>query len=161
MARATIGTNFYYRAGTSTVGDVTFDPGALTEWQTLQGVLTDIPETSGSVNAIQSTPIDEKEFHRYVSGLKDSGGAQDYTANVGNAERTEFKALLAAQAASPNGTLDICYFVDGDEECGYITGTITDWGYPAVTVDSLAQVTFSVTPQRLWGWLPVPTTTTP
>lgn len=76
IALSSIGVKTYY-----TVADKNDTPVDATEWIQIPEIKS-IPSFNVAPNTIEVTSLEDEQYTRYVNGLRDLGGALEYTANI-------------------------------------------------------------------------------
>ena len=115
-----------------------------------------ISEFNPEPNQIDVTPLDETEWHRYIPGLKDAGGAQQLTVNDYDDFRTSWDAMMAAyESAKTDGkALWIEYNVPGitSKPSFFYSATPQDLGFNGAEVDNAYENVAYLTPNKVVGW---------
>lgn len=112
-----------------------------------------MPSFNPAPEQIESTTLEETEYKTYVEGLKDLGGALEFTANL--------TAGLISVWASCNSEHDA--LTEGKEmwfavvhpkleKCVMFKGDPSPLGLNEATVGSMAETTLYVTPNSAPGW---------
>lgn len=117
-----------------------------------------MPSFNPAPETIQSTTLEETEYHTYVEGLKDLGGALEFganltadlisaweTCNTAHDALTEGKAMWFAVV---HPKLDKAVFFKGDP---------SPLGLNEATVGSMAETTLYITPNSAPEWQTKPT----
>lgn len=107
------------------------------------------PDLSVAPNTADATTFDNQEYTTYVELLKDLGGALSFNANLTDAFKTAWGAAVTAA-----GTTGCWFIIDipGITESIVFFGMPSDLGLPALTANSLMEVTVSVTPYSEPEW---------
>ena len=115
-----------------------------------------ISEFNPEPNQIDVTPLAELEWHRYIPGLKDVGGAQQLTVNDYDDFRTSWDAMMTAyETAKATGkALWIEYFVPGitSKPSFFYSATPQALGFNGAEVDSAYENVAYLTPNKVVGW---------
>lgn len=115
-----------------------------------------ISEFNPEPNNIDVTPLAEEEWHRYIPGLKDVGGAQQLTVNDYDDFRTSWDAMMTAyEAAKADGkALWIEYYVPGitSKPSFYYSAVPQDLGFNGAEVDSAYENVAYLMPNKVAGW---------
>lgn len=117
-----------------------------------------MPSFNPAPETIQSTTLEETEYHTYIEGLKDLGGALEFganltadlisaweTCNTAHDALTEGKAMWFAVV---HPKLDKAVFFKGDP---------SPLGLNEATVGSMAETTLYITPNSAPAWQDKPT----
>ena len=120
-----------------------------------------MPSFNPSPETIQSTTLEETEYHTYVEGLKDLGGALEFGANLTadlitawatcNSAHDALTAGKAMWFAVVHPKLDKAVFFQGDP---------SPLGLNEATVGSMAETTLYITPNSAPEWQNEPTLST-
>jgi len=112
-----------------------------------------IPELNPEPNMLQVTPLSETAFHRYISGLKDLGGAIGLTVNhysdFTTAWSTMMTAYSTAKAAGKGMWIEI-YIPDA--QSFYIPVIPNDLGFGGADVDAVLENVAYFTPTGTPVW---------
>lgn len=134
-----------------------------TGYTALTGVKS-ISEFNPEPNQIDVTPLEELEWHRYIPGLKDVGGAQQLTVNDYDDFRTSWDAMMTAYygdgtsqnpgAKSQGKALWIEYNVPGitSKPSFFYSAEPQDLGFNGAEVDSAYENVAYLTPNKVAGW---------
>lgn len=126
-----------------------------TGFVTIKGVKS-IPEFNPEPPTLDVTPLAETEYHRYIPGLKDAGGAVGLTVNDYDDFRTSWAALLAAyETGKASGkALWIEYNVPGlsGDNSFYYTAIPSELGFGGAEVDAVYENVAYLTPNTVHGW---------
>ena len=98
-------------------------------------------------NTINIIP-NETEYKTYVDGLKDLGGALEFTFNLTQELVTAWDALMTAYETAKEGSKAIWFaiVIPGLEEAFAFTGNPSAMGVPAAEVSSVLEITNRITP---------------
>lgn len=117
-----------------------------------------MPSFNPAPETIQSTTLEETEYHTYVEGLKDLGGALEFGANLTADLITAWETCNTAHDALTDGKamwfavvhpkLDKAVFFQGDP---------SPLGLNEATVGSMAETTLYITPNSAPEWQTKPT----
>lgn len=128
-----------------------------TGYAALNGIKS-IPEFGGEPNQMDCTPLEETEWHRYIPGLKDAGGAVGLTVNDYDDFRTSWNAMMTAYetAKAAGKALWIEYYVpglsSGSKPSFFYSATPSDLGFGGAEVDSVYENVAYLTPNKVHGW---------
>ena len=115
-----------------------------------------IPEFGGEPNAIDVTPLEETDYHRYIRGLRDSGGSWGMTVNDYDTFRNDWDAMMTAyEAAKADGKeLWVEINVPGItvNPSFYFSAEPVQYDLGGAEVDSALENTAYFIPHRGIGW---------
>ena len=106
------------------------------------------PSLNPAPDTLETTTLDELVYKTYVYGLKDLGGALEFTFNLTQDLVTKWDALMTAYAA---GKADgkktwFAIVVPGLEDAFYFPGNPSAMGLPETAVNSVLEITNYITP---------------
>ena len=110
------------------------------------------PKTTPSLNpapeTLETTTLNETEYKTYIDGLKDLGGALEFTFNLTEELVTEWDELMTAyETAKETGKATwFTIVIPGLTESFYFTGNPSDMGLPEASVSSVLEITNYITP---------------
>lgn len=126
-----------------------------------------IPSLSPTPDTLETTPLSNTEYKTYINGLKDLGGALEFTVNLtddlielwngprtgegaGNSVMEEFEALQEGQS------LWLAVVHPKLSQAVYFPFEPARLGLPELTVNSVVEGTLSITPtgEVVWGAKP-------
>lgn len=106
------------------------------------------PSLNPSPDALETTTLDELEYKTYIDGLKDVGGAIEFTFNLTEELMTAWDTLMTAyetgKAAGKATWFTIV--VPGLTDSFYFTGNPSAMGLPETSVNSVLEITNYITP---------------
>lgn len=144
MARylSTIGVRFYY-AVEATKGTRPTTKSSYTE---LVGVKS-IPSLNPTPDNLETTTLNETEYKTYIPGLKDLGGALEFTFNMSQELKDAWDALVTADTAARASEKSTWFYVEvpGLTQGLYFTGQPSAMGMPEIGVNAVLEVSNSVT----------------
>lgn len=113
-----------------------------------------IPDLNPEPNSLEVTDLSETQYKRYISGLKDTGGALGLNANLTNAFKTAWNTLVTAyQTAKANGKSVWFEVVIPDlTDAFYFAGIPSELGLSAIDVDAVLEITAYIAPNKIHGW---------
>lgn len=115
-----------------------------------------IDEFNPEPNNIDVTPLEEEEWHRYVAGLKDVGGAKQLTVNDYDDFRTSWDQLMTAYNAvkSTGKAVWIQYNVPGitSKPSFFYRAIPQELGFNGAEVDSAYENVAYLVPNKVHGW---------
>ena len=114
-----------------------------------------IPALTSTPDTLETTTLNETEYKTYIPGLKDLGGALNFTFNLSNDLKTAWDALMTAYstAAAAGKATWFEVVVPGLTESLFFKGEPSAMGLPEMGVNSVAEVENSITPTGapIWG----------
>lgn len=107
-----------------------------------------MPSFNPSPNTIQSTTLLETEYHTYVKGLKDLGGALEYSANMTNDLIDFWEDLLSKYTTATSEGKSVWFTVVHPklEKATYYIGEPSPIGFNEADVDAMTETTLYITP---------------
>lgn len=140
---STAGIHLYY-AVEATEGIRPTDKSA---YKDLVGVKS-IPSLNPSPETLETTTLNETEWKTYIDGLKDLGGALEFTFNLTQDLVTMWDALMEAYEAAKATNKATWFFIDipGLTEGLYFPGSPSSMGIPEAAVSSVLEITNYITP---------------
>lgn len=151
---STIGVHLYYGVE-ATKGT---KPTAKADFTELVGV-KGIPSLNPTPDNLETTTLNETEYKTYIPGLKDLGGALEFTFNMSQDLKTAWDTLVAADVAARATGKATWFYVDvpGLTEGLYFTGQPSAMGMPEMGVNSVLEVANSITVTGEPEWAAKPT----
>lgn len=106
------------------------------------------PSLNPSPESIETTTLDELEYKTYVDGLKDLGGALEFTFNLTEELVTKWETLMTAYEAGKKQNFNTWFaiVVPGLTEAFYFPGNPSSMGLPETAVNSVLEITNYITP---------------
>lgn len=106
------------------------------------------PSLNPSPDTLETTTLNETEYKTYIDGLKDLGGALEFTFNLTQELVTIWETLMTAYEAAKVAGKSIWFLIDipGLEEGWYFTGNPSNMGIPETEVNSVLEITNYITP---------------
>lgn len=106
------------------------------------------PSLNPSPETLETTTLDETEYKTYIDGLKDLGGALEFTFNLTEELINVWDALMTAyEAAKVEGKATwFTIVIPGLSESFYFTGNPSAMGLPETAVSSVLEITNYITP---------------
>ena len=122
-------------------------PTAKSAYKDLEGVKS-IPSLNPAPETLETTTLNETEYKTYIDGLKDLGGALEFTFNLTQALVTMWEELMEAYEAAKEAGKATWFFIDipGLTEGLYFTGNPSAMGIPEASVSSVLEITNYITP---------------
>ena len=106
------------------------------------------PSLNPSPESLETTTLDETEYKTYIDGLKDIGGAIEFTFNLTEELITAWDALMTAYEAgkAANKATWFTIVIPGLSKSFYFTGNPSSMGLPETAVSSVLEITNYITP---------------
>ena len=106
------------------------------------------PSLNPSPDTLETTTLDELEYKTYIDGLKDLGGALEFTFNLTEELITAWDELMSAyETAKATGKATwFVIVIPGLTEAFFFTGNPSNMGLPETTVNSVLEITNYITP---------------
>ena len=106
------------------------------------------PSLNPSPETLETTTLDEKEYKTYIDGLKDLGGALEFTFNLTENLISEWGGLMdeyeTAKAAGKATWFQIV--IPGLTKSYFFTGNPSAMGLPETSVSAVLEITNYITP---------------
>lgn len=117
------------------------------------------PSLNPAPETLESTTLDETEYKTYVEGLKDLGGALEFTANLTQNLMKEWDTLMTAYEAAVVAQKQVWFsiVIPGLEKAVFFVGKPSDLGAPETAVSSILETTLYITPLNAPSWYEKPT----
>lgn len=117
-----------------------------------------MPSFNPTPNTIQSTTLLETEYHTYVEGLKDLGGALEYSANLTDDLIDFVEDMVSAHKSLASGQA-MWYAVVHPKlrRALFFQGTPSPISFNEADVDAMAETTVYITPNSAPEWGEKPT----
>ena len=106
------------------------------------------PSLNPSPETLETTTLDELEYKTYIDGLKDLGGALEFTFNLTQDLVDEWDALMAAYETGKAAEKATWFVIEipGLTKAFYFTGNPSAMGLPETSVNSVLEITNYITP---------------
>lgn len=106
------------------------------------------PSLNPSPDTIETTTLDELEYKTYVDGLKDLGGALEFTFNLTEELIEKWDALMEAYNAGKAAEKRTWFaiVVPGLSDAFYFPGNPSSMGLPETSVNTVLEITNYITP---------------
>ena len=106
------------------------------------------PSLNPAPDALETTTLDELEYKTYVDGLKDLGGALEFTFNLTESLIDAWDNLMEAYATAKANNLRTWFVivVPGLTEAFYFPGNPSAMGLPETSVNTVLEITNYITP---------------
>ena len=129
-----------------------------TDFTRIHGIKS-TPSLNPAPETIEATTLDETEYKTYVKGLKDLGGALEFTANLTTNLIEEWDALITAyETAKASGkAVWFTIVIPGLDEAVFFTGDPSNLGAPETSVNAILETTLYITPGNEPNWYEAPT----
>ena len=121
--------------------------------------LKSTPSLNPAPETIESTTLDETEWKTYVQGLKDLGGALEFTFNLTQHLVTIWDTLMTAYETAKAAQKSVWFtiVIPGLEKSIYFTGEPSAMGVPETSVSSILEITNYITPTNAPEYYAKPT----
>lgn len=106
------------------------------------------PSLNPSPETLETTTLDETEYKTYIDGLRDLGGALEFTFNLTQELVDQWDELMTAYTTAKK-QLKATWFtivIPGLEEAYFFTGNPSEMGLPETSVSSVLEITNYITP---------------
>lgn len=106
------------------------------------------PSLNPAPETLETTTLDETEYKTYIDGLKDLGGALEFTFNLTEELIEKWDELMSAyEAGKTSGKATwFTIIVPGLTNSFYFTGNPSEMGLPETSVSSVLEITNYITP---------------
>lgn len=118
--------------------------------------ITEVPELDAAPETLDATTFDELEYKKYIPGLKDLGGAVQFSANLTKELISSWAAVVSAAETAEEDEDGALWFQiqhpDLDQAV-FFTGTPSPLGMPGATVNTVfaAKLNVTVTNEPAWA----------
>lgn len=122
-------------------------PTAKGDFKDLAGVKS-TPDLNPAPDTLETTTLNETEWKTYIDGLKDMGGALEFTFNLTEELIGIWDELMEAYEAAKATGLATWFLIDIPRltEGFYFPGNPSSMGLPAAEVSSVLEITNRITP---------------
>lgn len=122
-------------------------PTAKSSYVDLKGVKS-IPSMNPAPDTLETTDLNETEYKTYIDGLKDLGGALEFTFNLTQELVTTWGTLMEAYTAAKEANKATWFLIDipGLTNGFYFKGNPTSMGIPEAEVNAVLEITNYITP---------------
>jgi hypothetical protein len=119
-----------------------------------------IPDLNPEPSGLDTTTLEAEEWKTYIQGLKDPGGAIQFTANNTEEFQTAWTTLVEAYNTAIAADKEVWFAVviPGLTKSFYFSGKPSDLGLSAIEVDAVLEIQPYITPHKIGGWDTKPTT---
>lgn len=106
------------------------------------------PSLNPAPDTIETTTLDELEYKTYVDGLKDLGGALEFTFNLTQELTEKWDALMDAYEAAKleQKRTWFAIVIPGLSDAFYFPGNPSAMGLPETSVNAVLEITNYITP---------------
>ena len=129
-----------------------------TGYKRIKGIKS-TPSLNPAPETLETTTLDETEYKTYIDGLKDLGGALEFTFNLTEELITTWDELMTAYETAKASQKAVWFtiIVPGLTDSFYFTGNPSPMGLPETTVSSVLEITNYITPTNAPDKFPKPT----
>lgn len=130
-----------------------------TGYERIKGIKS-TPSLNPAPDTLETTTLDETEYKTYIDGLKDLGGALEFTFNLTEELITDWEKLMDAYKAGAlaNKATWFVIVVPGLTKAFYFTGNPSEMGLPETSVNEVLEITNYITPTNAPAKYEKPTT---
>ena len=138
---STLGVQLHYAVETK-AGDM-----PTTGYTRIYGIKS-TPSLNPAPDTIETTTLDELEYKTYVDGLKDLGGALEFTFNLTQELTEKWDELMDAYEAGKAEGLRTWFaiVIPGLTDAFYFPGNPSAMGLPETSVNAVLEITNYITP---------------
>ena len=138
---STLGVQLHYAVETK-AGDM-----PTTGYTRIYGIKS-TPSLNPAPDTIETTTLDELEYKTYVDGLKDLGGALEFTFNLTQELTEKWDELMDAYEAGKAEGLRTWFaiVIPGLTDAFYFAGNPSAMGLPETSVNAVLEITNYITP---------------
>ena len=106
------------------------------------------PSLNPAPDTLETTTLDELEYKTYIDGLKDLGGALEFTFNLTEELITNWGTLMTTYTTAKASGKAIWFeiLVPGLTNAFFFTGNPSEMGLPETEVNSVLEITNYITP---------------
>ena len=106
------------------------------------------PSLNPAPETLETTTLDETEYKTYIDGLKDLGGALEFSFNLTEELITNWETMMDAYEAGKlaNKATWFCIVVPGLIKAFFFTGNPSEMGLPETEVNAVLEITNYITP---------------
>ena len=118
-----------------------------------------IPDLNPEPSGLDTTTLEAEEWKTYIQGLKDPGGAIQFTANNTEEFQTAWATLVEAYNTAIAADKEVWFavIIPGLTKSFYFSGKPSDLGLSAIEVDAVLEIQPYITPHKIGGWSAKPT----
>ena len=124
-----------------------------TGYKRIKGIKS-TPSLNPSPETLETTTLDETEWKTYIDGLKDPGGALEFTFNLTEELYDTWDDLMTAYetAKTTNKAIWFEILIPGLTNAVFFTGNPSAIGLPETAVSSVLETTNYITPTNAPEW---------
>ena len=113
-----------------------------------------IPSLNPAPDTIETTDLSQTEFKTYIDGLKDLGGALEFTANLTQELQTLWDTIVSAyvDGKETGKSMWFAVVIPGLTNAFYFRGNPSTQGLPAIEVNNVLETSLYITPTLVDGW---------
>ena len=106
------------------------------------------PSLNPSPDTLETTTLDELEYKTYIDGLKDLGGALEFTFNLTQELVEQWDTLMTAYETAKAAEKATWFVIEipGLTKAFYFTGNPSAMGIPETSVNAVLEITNYITP---------------
>lgn len=106
------------------------------------------PSLNPAPDTLETTTLDETEYKTYIDGLKDLGGALEFTFNLTEELISTWETLMDDYEAGKlaNKATWFCIVVPDLTKAFFFTGNPSEMGLPETEVNAVLEITNYITP---------------
>src|SRR5574344_398372 len=106
------------------------------------------PSLNPAPDTLETTTLEEKEYKTYVDGLKDLGGALEFTFNLTQDLISQWDTLMTSYNTAKSTSMKTWFVitVPGLTNAYYFPGNPSEMGLPETAVNEVLEITNYVTP---------------
>ena len=106
------------------------------------------PSLNPAPETLETTDLNQKEYKTYVDGLKDLGGALEFTFNLTQALIETWDELMTSYEAAKTTGKSVWFLIDipGLTQGWYFRGNPSSLGLPETAVNSVLETVAYITP---------------
>lgn len=158
IALSSIGVKVYYTVADDTAAPTTAEASTFTEIPEVKS----IPSLSPAPDTLETTPLSNTEYKTYINGLKDLGGALEFTTNLtqelldmwnGKTDDDTTSVMYKFNNLDEGKTMWLCIVHPKLDKGVYFPFEPAKLGMPEIAVNSVLEATLSITPigEVTWG----------
>lgn len=165
IALSSIGVKVYYTVADDTAAPTTAAASTFTEIPEVKS----IPSLSPAPDTLETTPLSNTEYKTYINGLKDLGGALEFTTNLtqklldmwngpyyaedDTTQTTDISVMNRFNNLDTGKALWLCIVHPKLDKGVYFPFEPAKLGMPEIAVNSVLEATLSITPigEVTWG----------
>jgi len=111
------------------------------------------PDFNAEPSQLQVTDFSDKVWHRYIAGLRDTGGAIAFTANMTASFKSAWASLVSAYSTGFASSKSTWFEVSiPNFDSFFFAGQPIELGVKGMDVDSVVEADGYVVPNQIYGW---------